>query len=96
MILLLIVVTFAIGLLLCITTLVQTLYLESLRLRTRDVEGLQYFKETLQDVIGLKAEQGALAFSLVKHFGLAFLGVVVLLATSWHASTSGRVRSRRC
>ena len=86
MILLLIVVTFAIGLLLCITTLVQTLYLESLRLRTRDVEGLQYFKETLQDAIGLKVEQGALAFSLVKHFALAFLGVVVLLATSWHAT----------
>jgi putative hemolysin len=73
----------AIAALLCFVTIVQTLYLESLRLRTRDVEALQYFKESLQSKIGLKMEQGALAFSLVKHIALSLLGVVVLMATSW-------------
>ena len=43
------------------------LYLESLRLRTRDLPSLKFFKETLEDKIGLKTEQGAGAFSLIKH-----------------------------
>ena len=74
------------ALLLCFVTVVQTLYLESLRLRTRDVAALQFFKSSLQEQIGLKAEQGALAFSLIKHIGLPLLGVLVLLAASWHSS----------
>ena len=48
-------------------TFVQVLYLESLRLRSRDLPALEFFKETLKDRIGLKAERGALAFSLLKH-----------------------------
>jgi CBS domain containing-hemolysin-like protein len=76
----------AIAALLCFVTLIQTLYLESLRLRTREVEALQFFKETLQAKIGLKIEQGALAFSLVKHFALPLLGVVVLMDSSWTAT----------
>jgi putative hemolysin len=75
----------AIAALLCFVTVVQTLYLESLRLRTRDVEALQFFKESLQSKIGLKMEQGALAFSLVKHIALPLLGVVVLLTTAWNS-----------
>ncbi len=85
MILLLTLIAAAIAALLCFVTVVQTLYLEALRLRARDVEALQYFKESLQPKIGLKTEQGALAFSLVKHIALTLLGVVVLMATSWGA-----------
>ena len=48
-------------------TFVQLLYLESLRLRTRDLPALEFFKETLEDRLGLKTEEGAGAFSLIKH-----------------------------
>jgi len=84
--LLLVAITAALAVLLCFVTVVQSLYLESLRLRTRDVEALQFFKETLQPKIGLKLDQGALAFSVVKHTALPLLGVVVLATTSWTAS----------
>jgi putative hemolysin len=53
--------------LLGIVTFLQVLYLESLRLRTRDLPSLKFFKETLEDKIGLKTEQGAGTFSLIKH-----------------------------
>ena len=53
--------------LLGLVTFVQMLYLESLRLRTRDLPSLKFFKETLEDKIGLKTEDGAGAFSLIKH-----------------------------
>ena len=61
--------------LLGLVTCAQLLYLESLRLRTRDLPSLQFFKETLQDKLGLKTEQGADAFSLVKHTLLVLLGI---------------------
>jgi putative hemolysin len=63
-------------------TFVQVLYLESLRLRSRDLPALEFFKETLKDRIGLKAERGALAFSLLKHTSIAFIGVLMLALTS--------------
>jgi putative hemolysin len=69
--------------LLAIVTLVQVLYLESLRLRTRDLPSLEYFKEALDDKLGLKTEDGAGAFSLIKHTLLAWLGVGCL---AWAAS----------
>ena len=53
--------------LLGLVTFVQLLYLESLRLRTRDLPALKFFKETLEDKIGLKTEDGAGTFSLIKH-----------------------------
>lgn len=53
--------------LLCLITVVQLLYMESLRLRSRDLPALQFFKETLEDRIGVKAENGVLVFSLIKH-----------------------------
>jgi putative hemolysin len=61
--------------LLCLFTVVQILYMESLRLRSRDVPALQIFKETIQDRIGVPADEGALAFSLIKHTLLLLLGV---------------------
>jgi CBS domain containing-hemolysin-like protein len=67
-------------------TFVQVLYLESLRLRTRGLPALVFFKETLQERIGLKSERGALAFSLAKHSTMALIGVVVLGITSRNTS----------
>jgi CBS domain containing-hemolysin-like protein len=62
--------------LLGIVTFVQVLYLESLRLRTRDLPSLKFFKETLEDKIGLKTEQGAGIFSLIKHSLLVWLAIL--------------------
>ena len=46
---------------------IQVLYLESLRIRARELPSLEFFKETLEAKIGLETELGALTFSLVKH-----------------------------
>jgi putative hemolysin len=62
--------------LLGIVTFVQVLYLESLRLRTRDLPSLKFFKETLEEKIGLKTEQGAGTFSLIKHSLLVWLAIL--------------------
>lgn len=59
-------------------TFIQVLYLESLRLRSRELPALQFFKETLKNRIGLKTERGALSFSLIKHTTIALLGAAVL------------------
>jgi CBS domain containing-hemolysin-like protein len=59
-----------------LVTFVQLLYLESMRLRTRDLPSLEFFKETLEDKIGLKIEAGAETFSMFKHTTLVLLGVL--------------------
>lgn len=61
--------------LLAIVTFVQVLYLESMRLRTRDLPSLKYFKETLEDRLGMTTEQGAGVFSLIKHSLLLLLAL---------------------
>jgi CBS domain containing-hemolysin-like protein len=67
------------AIILILSTYVQMLYLESLRLRTRDLPALQYFKSDLEARLGFKAtEDGALRFSLVKHTALPFLGIAAL------------------
>jgi len=58
-----------------LVTFVQLLYLESLRLRTRDLPALKFFKDTLEDKLGLKTEDGAGAFSLIKHTLMVLLGI---------------------
>lgn len=63
---------------LVLSTYVQMLYLESLRLRSRDLPALQFFKSTLEDRLGFKTEEGALRFSLVKHTALPLLGMAAL------------------
>ena len=78
----------------CLSAFVQILYVESLRLRTRETPALEFFKETLEDRLGWKTEQGALAFALFKHTGLILLGIVFLLiasagASQWNAGRSG-------
>jgi putative hemolysin len=64
--------------LLCLITVVQILYMESLKLRSRDLPALQFFKETLEDRIGVKGDDGVLAFSLIKHTLVVLLGVCFL------------------
>ncbi|HTS47502.1 MAG TPA: hemolysin family protein [Bryobacteraceae bacterium] len=63
------------AMLLCLITVVQILYMDSLRLRSRDLPALQFFKETLEERIGLETETGALAFSVIKHTLLLLLGL---------------------
>ncbi|HSW48603.1 MAG TPA: CBS domain-containing protein, partial [Bryobacteraceae bacterium] len=63
-------------------TFVQVLYLESLRLRTRGLAALTFFKEEIQDRIGLRSERGALAFSLIKHTLIVLAGVLAFGVTS--------------
>src|SRR5438046_5560721 len=81
---------FAVIPLLGLMTFVQILYLESLRLRTRDLPSLKFFKETLEDRIGLKTEDGAGAFSLVKHSLLSVVGILYFAwfadGVPWHAA----------
>jgi hypothetical protein len=82
MILAIAVVTLAMVALLALVTSVQILYLESMRLRTRDLPSLQFFKETLEDRIGLKIEAGAETYSLIKHTLLVLVGA---LFVAWFA-----------
>lgn len=63
---------------LVLSTYVQMLYLESLRLRTRDLPALQFFKSDIEERLGFKIEDGALRFSLVKHTAFPMLGIAVL------------------
>ncbi|PWU05268.1 MAG: HlyC/CorC family transporter [Terriglobia bacterium] len=77
--------------LLAIVAFVQVLYLESMRLRTRDLPSLKFFKDTLEDKLGMKTEQGAGSFSLIKHtlLVLAALGYFAWFAdgAAWQWST---------
>ena len=74
--------------LLCLITVVQILYMESLRLRARDLPALQFFKETLEDRIGVHAEKGVLVFSLIKHT------LLLLLVLSFVALRTGETWQR--
>ena len=65
-------------LILILSTYIQMLYLESLRLRTRDLPSLQFFKAVIEEKMGFKTEDGALRFSLVKHTALPLLGICAL------------------
>ncbi|HEV2200411.1 MAG TPA: hemolysin family protein [Bryobacteraceae bacterium] len=85
MTLVLVLVDVLVATLVTLATCIQVLYLEAQRLRARDLPSLQFFKETLESEIGLETEKGALVFSLVKHLGLAIVGVVTLAWTSENA-----------
>ncbi len=65
--------------LLGLAAFVQLLYQESMRLRARDVPALEYFKEELEQRIGLKPEEGLLAFSMLKHSLLVGVGLTATL-----------------
>ena len=71
---------FILAVLVCLVSFVQLLYLESLRLRTREYASLQYFKETLQEALGFETERGALVFSLIKHTLLVLCGAAFVVS----------------
>lgn len=73
----LIILSVALTLLLGLVSFVQLLYLESLRLRAREQPALEYFKQILEDRLGLKPEPGLLSFSLVKHLSMVLIGLAV-------------------
>src|SRR6185312_4968193 len=76
--------------LLGLVTFIQLLYLESMRLRTRDLPSLKFFKDELEDKLGFKTEEGAGSFSLIKHTLLVVLTVLycVWLTNLWEAALS--------
>jgi len=88
--------------LLTLLTFVQTLYLESLRLRTKEYRALQFFKETLEERLHLDTERGMLAFSLLKHSLLVVGGGVFVLAAArdggpmWRIALEGLLVSWFC
>jgi len=63
---------------LTLVTLLQLLYMESQRLLARDLPALQFFKEILEDLLGLPLDRGALTFSLIKHTLLLLLALCFL------------------
>ena len=75
-------VVLALAVVLFLAAFVQTLYLESLRLRARETPALVFFKEKLEERLGLAGERGALAFALLKHTVIVLLGIVFLTATA--------------
>lgn len=70
----------AVSVLLALVTFTQVLYLESMRLRTRELPSLRFFRDELEGRLGLKIEQGAAAFSLVKHSLFVVLTVLLCAA----------------
>lgn len=64
--------------LLILIATVQQLYLESQRLRARELPMQQFFRSTLEDRLGFTIENGSLAFSLFKHGSLVLTGVIML------------------
>ncbi len=70
-------------LILVLATVVQTCYLQSLRLRRRDQPMLVFFEQEIEKELGVKGEIGALAFSLWKHT-LMVLMPVPLMAVAGH------------
>jgi len=83
------------ALLVTLVTCVQVLYLESLRIRARELPSLQFFRETLEPKIGLTRERGALAFSVVKHVGIAITGCL-LLAIAYQGAYLGEALAAAC
>src|SRR5215469_12067688 len=61
-----------------LVTCVQLLYLESLRIRTRERPSLEFFKATLESKLGLETERGSLTFSVIKHIGLGLIGCLAM------------------
>jgi CBS domain containing-hemolysin-like protein len=75
--------------LLALVTSVQQLYLESMRLRPRDLPSVKFFKETLEDRLGMKTEEGAETFSIIKHTLLVLVGVFCMAWSADSAPWSG-------
>jgi len=74
----LIVAVIGLACLLCVITLVQILYMESLRLRRRELPMLEFFRTKLEDKLGIRDERGALAFSIVKHTSMVTMALLIM------------------
>lgn len=72
--------TAAVAVLLALVTFTQLLYLESMRLRTRELPSIRFFRDELEGRLGLKIEQGAAAFSFLKH---TLFVVITALYCAW-------------
>lgn len=73
---------------------IQLLYLESMRLRTRELASLEFFKARLMAALGYETEQGALVFSLIKHTllvlsGASLVGFALLSGHGWAGLLEG-------
>jgi CBS domain containing-hemolysin-like protein len=88
--------------LLTLIAFVQLLYLESLRLRTRDLPALEFFKEKLEQELGMKTETGVLSFSLIKYGLMPLIAILILDGfcaggpVSWAAFFEAAVASWLC
>ncbi|MBI5086691.1 MAG: HlyC/CorC family transporter [Acidobacteria bacterium] len=85
---------FILSCLLCLVSFIQVLYLESLRLRTKEYESLEYFKAVLEDRLGFETEVGAFTFSLIKHTllvvcGAAFVAEAAAAGKGWLGLAEG-------
>lgn len=69
------IVTPLMAVLLTLVTLVQMLYMDSVRVRAREIVFLELFRERVSERIGLKVDDGILTFSIIKHTLLVLLGV---------------------
>lgn len=65
---------FILASLLTLVSFVQLLYLESLRLRTREYPALEFFKDSLLKDLRHETEEGSAVFSLIKHTLLVLAG----------------------
>ena len=65
--------------LMVLTSLVQMMYQETMKLRMRAVPAVDFFKSTLEDKLGETPENGFLAFSLIKQITVVLFGLEVLL-----------------
>jgi putative hemolysin len=75
------IVTAVLALVLILVTLVQILYMDTVRVRARELPFLELFRSGLDERIGLKPDEGILTFSLVKHTILALLGALFFQLT---------------
>ncbi|MBL8213593.1 MAG: HlyC/CorC family transporter [Bryobacterales bacterium] len=64
-----------------IVSFMHLLCRESLRIKARDPESLDYYKEVLQEKTQMDGEQGALAYSLIRHFGLLAMTIVMMASS---------------
>ena len=80
--------------LLILTSLMQALYLESMRLRPRDSDCLDLFRERVEDAVARPDAYGLLAMSIIRQSLVALQGVLILgifLQTAvapWEAAVS--------
>ena len=72
---------FVLAVVLLLVSFVQLLNLETMRLRSRDSEALEYFKQRLQQRLGADTEHGTLAYSLAKHTLLVATGATLAIMT---------------